>query len=389
MNSNSPQSHRPETIAITAGRPEVGPDSLLNRPISLNSTFVAGGAIGYGRYGNETWTALEVAIAALEGGKTLTYSSGMAAVTAVFSTLPVGAKVVASNQGYSGVMTLLGNLAAAKKLNPKFVSIADTAEVIAALDGADLLWIESPTNPSLDVADMPTLIKEAKSRGITVAVDNTFATALTQQPILMGADIVMNSVTKYLAGHSDVVLGSLSSNNPELFKAVEDARKFNGSIPGPFEAWLALRGIRTFPLRFQRASENALEIAKRLSAHPLVTRVRYPGLPSDPQHAKAKAFMKGFGAIVSFEYDGDGAATDKVCESSKIVTYATSLGGVESLWERRRRWPIESASVPESLIRLSLGCEDVDDLWADIDAALHAAGISSRWKFPIMGTTPR
>jgi cystathionine gamma-synthase len=373
MNSKSPKNLRPETIAITAGRPEVGPDSLLNQPISLNSTFVAGGAIGYGRYGNETWAALEVAIAALEGGKTLTYSSGMAAVTAVFSTLPVGAKVVASNQGYSGVMTLLGNLAAAKKLNPKFVSIADTAEVIAALDGADLLWIESPTNPSLDVADMPTLIKEAKSRGITVAVDNTFATALTQQPILMGADIVMNSVTKYLAGHSDVVLGSLSSNNQELFKAVEDARKFNGSIPGPFEAWLALRGIRTFPLRFQRASENALEIAKRLSAHPLVTRVRYPGLPTDPQHAKAKAFMKGFGAIVSFEYDGDGAATDKVCESSKIVTYATSLGGVESLWERRRRWPIESASVPEALIRLSLGCEDVDDLWADIDAALHAA----------------
>ena len=373
MNSKPTPQHRPETIAITAGRPEVGPDSLLNQPISLNSTFVAGGAIGYGRYGNETWSALEVAIAALEGGKTLTYSSGMAAVTAVFSTLPVGAKVVASNQGYSGVMTLLGNLSAAKKLNPKFVSIADTDEVIAALDGADLLWIESPTNPSLDVADLPTLIKEAKSRGITVAVDNTFATALIQQPLLMGADIVMNSVTKYLAGHSDVVLGSLSTNNPGLFKAVEDARKFNGSIPGPFEAWLALRGIRTFPLRFQRASENALEIAKRLSSHPLVTRVRYPGLPTDPQHAKAKAFMKGFGAIVSFEYAGDGAATDKVCESSKIVTYATSLGGVESLWERRRRWPIESASVPESLIRLSLGCEDVEDLWADIDAALHAA----------------
>jgi cystathionine gamma-synthase len=373
MNSNPAPQHRPETIAVTAGRPEVGPDSLLNQPISLNSTFVAGGAIGYGRYGNQTWSALETAIAALEGGKTLTYSSGMAAVSAVFSTLPVGAKVVASNQGYSGVMTLLGTLAAAKRLNPNFVAIADTDEVIAALDGADLLWIESPTNPSLDVADLPTLIKEAKSRGITVAVDNTFATALTQQPLLMGADIVMNSVTKYLAGHSDVVLGSLSTNNPELFKAVEDSRKFNGSIPGPFEAWLALRGIRTFPLRFQRSSENALEIAKRLSAHPLVTRVRYPGLTTDRQHAKAKSFMKGFGAIVSFEYDGDGAATDKVCESSKLVTYATSLGGVESLWERRRRWPIESASVPESLIRLSLGCEDVDDLWADIDAALHAA----------------
>jgi cystathionine gamma-synthase len=217
------------------------------------------------------------------------------------------------------------------------------------------------------------LIKAAKSRNITVAVDNTFATALVQKPLSMGADIVMNSVTKYLAGHSDLILGSLSTNSPVHFKALEDARKFNGAIPGPFDAWLALRGIRTFPIRFARASENALELAKRLSEHPLVTRVRYPGLPTDPQHAKAKSFMKGFGAIVSFEYAGSAQATDRVCESSKIVTYATSLGGVESLWERRRRWPIESASVPESLIRLSVGCEDVEDLWADIDAALHAA----------------
>ena len=373
MTSHHGSEQRPETIAITAGRPAVTPDSALNPPISLTSTFTSGGPIGYGRYGNETWAALESAIGALEGGQTLSYSSGMAAVSAVFSTLPVGAKVVASNQGYSGVMTLLGNLTAAKKINATLVSIADTDEVIAALDGADLLWLESPTNPSLDVADLPTLIKAAKSRNITVAVDNTFATALVQQPLLMGADIVMNSVTKYLAGHSDVVLGSLSTNNPTHFKALEDARKFNGAIPGPFEAWLALRGIRTFPLRFQRASENALELAKRLSAHPLVTRVRYPGLPTDPQHDKAKSFMKGFGAIVSFEYDGNGEATDRVCDSSKIVTYATSLGGVESLWERRRRWPIESASVPESLIRLSVGCENVEDLWADIDAALHAA----------------
>ena len=373
MTSQPGSQQRPETIAITAGRPDVGPDSALNHSISLNSTFTAGGPIGYGRYGNETWAALETAIAALEGGKTLSYSSGMAAVSAVFSTLPAGAKVVASNQGYSGVMTLLGNLSAAKKLVPTFVSIADTDEVIAALDGADLLWIESPTNPSLDVADIPALIKAAKSRNITVAVDNTFATALVQQPLLMGADIVMNSVTKYLAGHSDVVLGSLSTNDPVHFKALEDARKFNGSIPGPFEAWLALRGIRTFPLRFQRASENALELAKRLSSHPKVSRVRYPGLPTDPQHQKAKAFMNGFGAIVSFEYAGDGATADRVCEASKIVTFATSLGGVESLWERRRRWPIESASVPESLIRLSVGCEDVEDLWADIDAALHSA----------------
>tara|TARA_B110000503_G_scaffold143591_1_gene246112 strand:- start:4195 stop:5319 length:1125 start_codon:yes stop_codon:yes gene_type:complete len=373
MNRKSEPGHRPETLAITAGRPEVGADSALNAPISLNSTFVAGGPVGYGRYGNETWLALEEAISALEGGETLTYSSGMAAISAVFSTLPVGAKVVASNQGYSGVMSLLANLAAAKKLNPVFVSIADTTEVLAALDGADLLWLESPTNPSLDVADLPILITEAKARKITVAVDNTFATALIQKPLAMGADIVMNSVTKYLAGHSDVILGSLSTESPTHFKALEDARKFNGAIPGPFEAWLALRGLRTFPLRFQRASENALELAKRLQTHPLVTRVRYPGLPTDPQHEKAKKFMNGFGAIVSFEYSGSAAATDQVCEFSKIVTHATSLGGVESLWERRRRWPIESASVPESLIRLSVGCEDVEDLWMDIDAALHSA----------------
>jgi len=373
MTSQHGSEQRPETIAITAGRPAVTPDSALNPPISLNSTFTSGGPIGYGRYGNETWTALEAAIGALEGGQTLSYSSGMAAVSAVFSTLPAGAKVVASNQGYSGVMTLLGNLTAAKKINSTLVSIVNTDEVIAALDGADLLWLESPTNPSLDVADLPALIKAAKSRNITVAVDNTFATALVQKPLSMGADIVMNSVTKYLAGHSDLILGSLSTNSPAHFKALEDARKFNGAIPGPFEAWLALRGIRTFPIRFARASENALELAKRLSEHPLVTRVRYPGLPTDPQHAKAKSFMKGFGAIVSFEYAGSAQATDRVCESSKIVTYATSLGGVESLWERRRRWPIESASVPESLIRLSVGCEDVEDLWADIDAALHAA----------------
>jgi len=372
MSLNRPSEKRPETIAITAGRPVVAPDSELNQSISLNSTFAAGGPIGYGRYGNETWTSLETAIGALEGGKTLSYSSGMAAVSAVFSTLPVGAKVVASNQGYSGVMTLLGKLSEAKRINATLVSIANTDEVIAALDGADLLWLESPTNPSLDVADLPALIKAAKSRNITVAVDNTFATALIQQPLLLGADIVMNSVTKYLAGHSDVILGSLSTNSPDLFKAIEDARKFNGSIPGPFEAWLALRGIRTFPLRFQRASDNAMEIAKRLSTHPLVTRVRYPGLPTDPQHLKAKEFMKGFGAIVSFEYAGSASATDRVCDSSKIITHATSLGGVESLWERRRRWPIESASVPESLIRISVGCEDVDDLWADIDAALQA-----------------
>jgi cystathionine gamma-synthase len=360
----------PDTIAITAGRPPVGPGSSLNPPISLNSTFTAGSDLGYGRYGNETWSALEVAISALEGGTTLTYSSGMAAITAVFSTLPIGAKVIASNQGYSGTMTLLGGYHRSGRLDVNFVDITNTEEVVSHLDGAHILWIESPTNPCLDVAELPKLIKEGKSRGLLVAVDNTFATALVQKPLDMGADISMNSVTKYLAGHSDIVMGSLSAQNSEILKGLEDARKFNGSIPGPFEAWLALRGIRTFPLRFERATANALEIAKRLSNHPSVSRVRYPGLPTDSQHERAKSFMAGFGAIVSFEIIGDGAAADRVCESSTLITHATSLGGIESLWERRRRWPIESESVPENLIRLSLGCEHIEDIWADIESAL-------------------
>ena len=187
----------PQTIAITAGRPEVGPDSGLNSPISLNATYVAGGPIGYGRHGNETWTALESAISALEGGMTLAFSSGMAAIGSVFSLLPVGAVVVASDQGYSGVMALLHSLHANGKIDVRFVNVAMTDEVVAALSGAAFLWLESPTNPSLTVADLPQLISAAKTHGCGVGVDNTFATPLIQQPLLMGADVVAHSCLLY------------------------------------------------------------------------------------------------------------------------------------------------------------------------------------------------
>lgn len=363
----------PESLAISSGRPATGPDSLLNPPIALSSTFHAGGDIGYGRYGNQTWSALEEAIGALESGPTLVFSSGMAAISAVFSILPVGAVVTASNQGYSGVMTLLGNLHASGKIDVRFVDVSNTEEVLAALPGTALLWLESPTNPTLTVADLPRLIAAAKVQGSGVAVDNTFATPLLQQPLLMGADIVAHSVTKYLAGHSDVVMGSLSSRDPGLLARLEDARKIGGAIPGPFEAWLALRGLRTFPLRFEKAQTNAMEIASRLSTHPKIADVFYPGLPTDAQHARAASFMNGFGAILSFTLRSDAAHADKVCESSALITYATSLGGVESLWERRRRWAGESVSVPESLIRLSVGCENIEDLWEDIVQALENA----------------
>ena len=344
----------PETSAITAGRPDAAPDAPLNPPLIISSTYHAGGPVGYGRYGNESWSALEAAISELEGGKTLSFSSGMAAVSAVFSILPIGAPVVASNQGYSGVMGLLNQLHSMGRLEVRFVELTNTDEVIAAMKGAALVWLESPTNPCLDVADLQTLITAAKKLGIGVAVDNTFATPLVQKPLTMGADIVMHSVTKFLAGHSDVVLGSLSTNDEALYKRLEESRRFNGSIPGPFEAWLAVRGIRSFPIRFRAAESNAKDLVARLSQHPKITKVRYPG----------------FGAVISFEVDGTAEAAQKVCESSQLITHATSLGGIESLWERRRRWAGESPSVPEQLIRLSVGCEHVDDLRADIQQAL-------------------
>jgi cystathionine gamma-synthase len=344
----------PETSAITAGRPDAAPDASLNPPLIFSSTYHAGGPVGYGRYGNESWSALEAAIGELEGGATLSFSSGMAAVSAVFSILPIGAPVVASNQGYSGVMGLLNQFQASGRLEVRFVEITNTEEVISAMKGAALVWLESPTNPCLDVADLPALITAAKKLGIGVAVDNTFATPLVQKPLAMGADIVMHSVTKFLAGHSDVVLGSLSTHDEALFARLEQARRFNGSVPGPFEAWLALRGIRSFPIRFRAAEGNAKELVARLSQHSKITKVRYPG----------------FGAVISFEVDGTAEDAEKVCESSELITHATSLGGIESLWERRRRWALESPLVPEQLIRLSVGCEHVDDLWQDIEKAL-------------------
>ena len=346
----------PETAAIAAGRPERSEGAGLNAPISLNSTFLPGG-IGYGRYGNQTWEALEETISALEQGEsTLAFSSGMSAITAVFSLLPHGAPVVASNQGYSGTMSLLKKYHEQGRLEVRFVDISNTPDVFEALMGAAFLWIESPTNPTLEVAELALIIGEAKKRNLGVAVDNTFATALTQKPLALGADISMNSVTKYLSGHSDVLLGSLSMRDPALHARLLEARSLLGGIPGPFECWIALRGIRTFPLRFRAAEKSAQDLATRLSAHPTIERVRYPG----------------FGAIVSFDVAADAAHTEKVCESSELIAHATSLGGVESTWERRRRWPAESLSVPENLIRLSVGCEHVDDIWADIAQALSS-----------------
>ncbi len=364
-----------ESKVVAAGRPTKQPDGALNPPIALNSTFHEGGPIGYGRYGNETWSALEDAISILEGGKTLLFSSGMAAISAVFSLLPEGSVVVAANNGYQGTTTLLKKLHESEKLKVRFVNLANTDETMAAIPGAQMLYLESPLNPLLEIIDLPKLVAAGKAAGCGVAVDNTLATPLLQNPLALGADIVIHSVTKYLSGHSDLILGSLSTNDLALYNRLEQSRRYGGAIAGPFEAWIALRGIRTFALRMQRSQENALELASRLSKDGRVTKVRYPGLPTDAYHQMAKSFMKGFGAMISFDVNGSVDQVDLMCNSSRLITNATSLGGVESIWERRRRWATESTLVPENLIRFSVGIENVDDLWADIQHALSVAKI--------------
>jgi len=364
-----------ESKVVAAGRPAKQPDGALNPPIALNSTFHEGGPIGYGRYGNETWSALEDAISTLEGGKTLLLSSGMAAISAVFSLLPEGSVVVAANNGYQGTTTLLKKLHESEKLKVRFVNLANTDETVAAIPGAQMLYLESPLNPLLEIIDLPKLIAAGKAAGCGVAVDNTLATPLLQNPLALGADIVIHSVTKYLSGHSDLILGSLSTNDSALYNRLEQSRRYGGAIAGPFEAWIALRGVRTLALRMQRSQENALELATRLSKDGRVAKVRYPGLPTDAYHQMAKSFMKGFGAMISFDVNGSVDQVDLMCNSSRLITNATSLGGVESIWERRRRWATESASVPENLIRFSVGIENVDDLWADIEHAFKAAKI--------------
>jgi cystathionine gamma-synthase len=231
--------------------------------------------------------------------------------------------------------------------------------------------LESPTNPALEVADLPATCLAAKAAGALVAVDNTFATPFGQNPLALGADLVLHSATKFLAGHSDAVLGALVCADVETRDRLTEHRRLSGTAPGTLETWLALRGIRTVHLRQQRAAENAALLAPWLAVHPACRRVRYPGLPDDPGHARAAAQMRTFGSIMSVEF-ADGPTAERFCASTRLWVNATSLGAVESTLERRRRWAGESPSIPEGLVRLSVGIEDAEDLWADLKQALDA-----------------
>jgi cystathionine gamma-synthase len=345
---------KPATVAVTAGRPPHEPDRPLSEPITMASTYVAGGDREYGRYGNPTWAAFEESLGALEGGRALAFSSGMAAVTTVLDLVGHDALVVAPAHSYTGTLLQLGDLEGRGRIRTKLVDITDTDAVVAACDDAALVWFESPTNPALEVAEIARIAEAAHEAGAYVVVDNTFATPLLQQPLSLGADIVVHSVTKFLAGHSDVLMGAIVTKDEQLHGVLKGRRDLLGSTPGTLEAWLALRGMRTLHLRIERSQQNAQELVRRLADHPAIGEVRYPG----------------FGGIVSIVLAQGAMAADLLVHKTSLWVHATSLGGVESTFERRRRWKSEPATIPEGLVRLSVGVEDVDDLWDDLSGAL-------------------
>lgn len=365
---------RPHTSVVAAGRTD-GPGQPLNVPLVLASTFRAPLAASeptagraYSRDGGTpTWEALEEVIGELDGGRAVAFSSGMAAAAAVLDLLPAGSRVIAPTDCYSGVRALLADGQEQGRWSAELVDVTDTDGVLAAAAGADLLWLESPTNPLLEIADLPALCRAGQGGRLLVAVDNTFATSLLQQPLSLGADVVVHSATKFIGGHSDLLLG-VAVAGPELAGRLRRRREVAGATPGALETFLALRGVRTMAVRLEQGQRSAGELASRLALHPAVHRVRYPGLAADPGHHRARAQMAGFGAVLSFEL-ADAATADAVCDAVTLISSATSLGGVESTIERRAKLPGQE-HVPPGLLRLSVGCEHLDDLWDDLAAAL-------------------
>ncbi|UTI66657.1 PLP-dependent transferase [Paraconexibacter antarcticus] len=340
------------TWAIVGGRPPAEPGAPLNVPLVAASTFIQGAERIYSR--NEAtpgWEALEALVGGLEGGEAVAFASGMAACAAVLQQLPSGARLVLGDDCYQGVAGIAEAGARDHGWAVERLPVADPAWPDRA-QTADLLWVESPSNPLLDVADVAAICAAPRRPGTRVVVDNTFATPLGQQPLTLGADLVVHSATKFIGGHSDLLLGLAVTADEEQLRLLRTARGLNGATPGTLECFLALRGARTLPLRLRQATATAQLLAGRLAAHAAVTRVRYPG----------------FGAIVSFEL-ADAPAADALCAATRIVRHATSLGGVETTMERRAAHPGQE-HIPAGLIRMSVGCEDAEDLWADLAAAL-------------------
>ncbi|MFB8772027.1 cystathionine gamma-lyase [Streptomyces broussonetiae] len=364
------------TRAVRAGLPEpVKYEPTLPGPVFAAHFHLPGEPTGpytYGRDENPTWSRLEQAIGELEapdadGVETLVFASGMAAISSVlFSQLRAGDAVVLPSDGYQALPLARAQLEA-YGIEVRTAPTGGDAQ-LDVLDGARLLWIETPSNPGLDVCDVRRLVKAAHARGALVAVDNTLATPLGQRPLDLGADFSVASGTKQLTGHGDILLGYVVGRDAEAMAAVRRWRKIVGAIPGPMEAWLAHRSIATLQLRVDRQNATALAVAEALRDWPEELAVRYPGLPGDPSHEVAAQQMRRFGCVVSFALPSRERA-DRFLDALRLVDDATSFGGVRSTAERRGRWGGDA--VPEGFIRLSVGAEDPEDLVADVRRALE------------------
>jgi len=352
----------------TAGDPIVQPPMLTSIFASQGDP---GDALAYARNGNPSWTALEEALGALEAAEAVIFSSGQAASMALMLALARDRDaILLSRDGY-----YMGRVLADKLrphgATPVLVDLRDLSEIERELAShRAVLWAESPTNPLLRVADLAALSRLAAACDVPMVVDNTVATGVLQQPLEFGAAASLCSLTKSAAGHSDVILGAVITRDQQLLTDLRSWRTAGGGIAGPMESWLALRGLKTLPLRIERQSQNALAIAEHLASHPQVLAVHYPGTAPDTVEIARAQMPRGFGPLLSFEVAGSAAQADAVIAASQLIVPATSFGGVESTWERRGRWPGETA--PESLIRLSVGIEPAADLIADIDQALAA-----------------
>ena len=372
------------TKAIHAGfRPDPG-TGAVNPPIYASSTFAQDGVGGlrggfeYARTGNPTRAALEAALAAVEdGGFARAFSSGMAATDcALRSVLRPGDHIVIPDDAYGGTFRLIDKVFRHWGIEHTPVALSDLDAVRAALTPATrMIWVETPTNPLLSIADIAGIVDIGHAAGAKVLVDNTFASPALQQPLTLGADIVLHSTTKYIGGHSDVVGGALVTGSEELDADFAFLQNGAGGVPGPFDAYLTIRGLKTLEVRMQRHSENAARVAEFLVEHPAASRVLYPGLPTHPGHDVAARQMSGFGGMVSVRMAGGPEAARKLCSRTEIFILAESLGGVESLIEYPGAMTHASTAgsqleVPDDLVRLSVGIEDGADLLADLEQAL-------------------
>jgi cystathionine gamma-synthase len=372
------------TRAIHAGQEPDPTTGAVIVPVHLTTTYKQDGVGGlrggyeYSRSANPTRTALQEALAALEQGTTgMAFASGLAAEDTLLRTVcEPGSHIVLAGDAYGGTFRLISRVQARWGVEYTPADLGDLDAVRGAMrPSTRVIWCETPTNPLLNIADIAGLAQVASEAGALLVVDNTFASPYLQQPLILGADVVVHSTTKYLGGHSDVVGGALVTADPGLGEQLAYNQNAMGAVAGPFDSWLVLRGIKTLGVRMDRHQANAARIAEFLLGHPAVASVLYPGLPDHPGHEIAAKQMSGFGGMLSFRLRGGEEQALKVCERAQVFTLAESLGGVESLIEHPGRMTHASAAgspleVPADLVRLSVGIEDVDDLLADLEQAL-------------------